>query len=138
KANSDGTALELTYDGEDHYSEATSYLAGAAGHIAGVTGLKVNQFEVVENKAEWENAGEYAVTIEGKNDYAGETATLIFKINPKALNTDEETVNTGSGIEVKAQQGKHASGTAGSVVVTVNDGDELLTEGKDYTHVVET
>lgn len=130
------SAYEFTYDGKDHVvsKDTISEIIVRWGD----TGLKENQFTIADYTAEWKNVGEYVVTLEGKNDYAGETATLVFKINPKALNEDADTENTDGNIKVEASQSVHASGAAGDLIVKVFDGDTVLKEGTDYTYEVTT
>ena len=132
---SDGSAWVATYNGEDLYKSPERIKAYITTNC-----LAENQFEIVENEAEWKNVGEYVVTVNGKNDYAGETATITFKINPKALNKSA-TEDSDDGVTVTAVQGKHPSGADGSVVVTVKDtvdGEEVyLVEGEDFTYTVE-
>ncbi len=138
---SDGEAFVATYNGNDQYVDADmveSHLKNADG-----AGLATNQFEVVENETEWKNVGEYVVTIEGKNDYAGETATLTFKINPKSMNASAEEAD---GVDVKATRGTHRDGSAGDLVVTITDKTiknedgtaYVLEEGTDYTYTTTT
>ena len=92
-------------------------------------------YVITNGEEEWINAGEYTLNLEGRNEYAGQTATVTVKITPKALKSTKHTV----------EQGTHRSGNLGSVIVTIEDTikDEdgkdkkvVLEEGKDYTFEV--
>ena len=124
-----GTAQGLsgaiyTYDGKDHFVD------NADVHI---TFLTPNQYEVTTVRADWTNAGTYYITIEGKNNYAGDTATIPVYVLSKSL--------TDKSITAEATQGTHRSGEAGSIEVLVRDtaiGEDgtTLKEGVDYVYEV--
>ena len=102
-----------------------------------ITGLEKDvDYKITTSEAEWINAGEYAVELVGLNKYEGQTVTIPVKIAPKYM--VEANGQAVTGIDVEAVQGKHPSGNLGSVVVTVKDGSDLLTEGVDYTYEVKT
>ena len=91
-------------------------------------------YVITTPKTEWVNAGEYSLELEGRNEFAGQTATVNVVIDPKSIDSNK----------VVAAQGTHSSGNLGSVVVTVKDTiknngkdkEVTLEEGKDYTFEV--
>ena len=126
-------AFVLTYDGEDHCVDADEL------HIHGLTDKECT-FKV-EGPDEWINVGDYSVTVEGKNTYAGETVSVPLRIVPKNLNTSANSVNAAEKIAVEATQGKSTDGGDGDLFVKVTDNaitnkdlNKELTEGKDYTY----
>lgn len=128
----DGVA---TYDGTDHFAEPSDV------KLTGLTRDK--DYKVVTEEAEWINAGEYTVELEGLNKYAGQTATITLKVAPRALTTDGTNSDT---VTAKAKQGKHPSGADSDLVVKVTDKkvtDEkgnlaVLKADQDYTYTVST
>ena len=125
----DGTLI-TTYNGKDQYLEDSEINFGTA--------LKDADYEIVTPEAEWVNAGEYEIVIEGRNIYAGQTVTVPVKIQPKPMVNDEGKLLT-SDFEVTATQGKHQSGNDGALLVYITDNkmeNIALQEGVDYTYVV--
>lgn len=96
--------------------------------------LASSQYRVVTKRADWTNAGVYYITIEGRNNFAGDTATIPVHVVSKKLRNDQNHY------EFSAVQGTHRSGAEGSVEVTVRDkkvnGGVTLTEGVDYVYSV--
>src|SRR5699024_3550039 len=86
-----------------------------------------NQYTVTTQRAEWNNVGTYYITLEGKNNFEGDTATIPVYITGKEL--------AESGFTYTVTQGTHRSGEEGSVDVLVRDTniDVTLEEGTDYT-----
>ena len=132
----DGTLI-TTYNGKDQYLEDDEINFGKA--------LKAADYEIVTPEAEWVNAGEYEIVIEGRNTYAGQTVTVPVKILPRSIVTKDGKLVTGQdGFEVTATQGKHQSGAEGEVLVYVHDKGVdvenadyyVLKEGVDYTYTV--
>ena len=129
----ESNAFVHTYDGNDHYVDVDKL------HVWGLTDKECS-FKV-EGSDEWINVGDYSVTVEGKNTYAGETVSIPLKIVPKNLNSDADIVNTNGKIAVDATQGKSTDGGDGDLIVKVTDNaianedlSKELTEGKDYTY----
>ena len=89
--------------------------------------LTSNQYTVTTQRAEWKNVGTYYITLEGKNNFEGDTATIPVYITGKEL--------AESGFTYTVTQGTHRSGEEGSVDVLVRDTniDVTLEEGTDYT-----
>lgn len=122
------------YNGEDQFVEDSDISFGKA--------LKAADYKIVTPEAEWVDAGEYEIVIEGRNTYAGQTVTVPVKIQPRSIVTDAGKLN--SGFEVIATQGKHQSGSDGEVIVYVHDSGVkvenakyyVLEEGVDYTYTV--
>lgn len=130
KYDSKSKALVATYDGKDHYVDEDNVK---------LNGVSDKEYTAKVEKAEWINVGDYAITIEGKNTYAGESVTIPVKILPKNLNIDAD--KTAGQIAVEATQGKSTDGGDGDLVVKVTDKaitnkdlSQELTEGKDYTY----
>lgn len=135
----DEEALVAEYTGKDYHVEAKEVK---------LAGLNANEVTYKVADGEWINAGEYEITVEGKNSYAGETATIPVKILPRALNTDDDKLETN--IKVEASQGLSTAGGTGDLIVKVTDEtltdedgavlNEVVTleEGKDYTYVTKT
>lgn len=133
----DEGVVTVTYDGNDQY---------VAKENIELKGLKQDvDYKVVTPKAEWVDAGEYTIELEGLNKYAGQTATVTLKVNPKSM--VDGNGDAVSNIEVVATQGTHpGSGELADVVVKVTDKgivDEdgvakVLVEGTDYTYEVKT
>lgn len=133
----DEGVVAVTYDGNDRY---------VAKEDIELKGLKQDvDYKVVTPKAEWVDAGEYTIELEGLNKYAGQTATVTLKVNPKSM--VDGNGDAVSDIEVVATQGTHpGSGELADVVVKVTDkvivdedGDtKVLVEGADYTYEVKT
>lgn len=131
--DAESNAFVYTYDGKDHYVDVDEL------HVWGLTDKECS-FKV-EGSDEWINVGDYSVTVEGKNTYAGETVSIPLKIVPKNLNSDADSVNAAGQIAVEATQGKSTDGGDGDLVVKVTDNaitnkdlSKELTEGKDYTY----
>lgn len=128
--------LTSTYDGSDQYLE---------DDVVELKGLKSTEYKIVTPDAEWINAGDYEIVVEGRNTYEGQTATIPVKIAPKQINTGKKVLNDAGKIEVTATQGKHQSGSKGEVILYItDDGLELenketytLEEGVDYTYTIE-
>lgn len=136
--NSFGSDNTAVYTGKDMFpADFASALRSTQGLVYGY------DFEIVNEKAEWINAGEYTLNIEGLNKYAGQTTTVTVKIAPKAITTDGKNIASSSGIEVTATQGTHPnSKNPSDVVVSISDSsikdedsnDKVLQEGVDYTY----
>ena len=110
------------YDGTDHFVDNAD---------VDITFLTDNQYDVTTVRADWTNAGTYYITVEGKNNYAGDTATIPVYVTSKSLTS----------VSATATQGTHRSGEAGSIEVLVRDtkvGDKgtTLKEGVDYVYEV--
>ena len=131
-------ALTVPYTGKDNYVEAEDVV---------LNGVSTKEYTVKVADGEWINAGDYAIVIEGKNTYAGETVTIPVKVTPRNLNTKEDVL--APGIEVNATQGQSTAGGTGDLIVAVTDKnlfDEtgktsdpvVLEEGKDYTYTTKT
>ena len=90
-------------------------------------------YVITTPEEEWVNVGEYSLELEGRNEYAGQTATVTVEVTPKALPKN-----------IIVEQGTHRSGDLGSVIITIpdtiqKDGENkevILEEGKDYTFEV--
>lgn len=135
-----GVAVKDFKDGKSEYTGENQFpddLKTVLGNKGEIKGLKYGSDYVITNdKEEWINAGEYTLNLEGRNEYAGQTATVTVKITPRALNL----------ADIKVEQGTHRSGDLGSVIVTIKDeistkdGEDeenvVLEEGKDYTFEV--
>lgn len=128
----DGVAV-FTYNGKDQFVASEEITLGG--------GLKQDvDYKVVTSEAEWINAGEYAIELEGLNKYAGQTATIPVKIAPKSLVNNSGKLD---GFTVEATQGTHpGSEELAEVVVKVTntdfEPDVVLQEGVDYTYEVKT
>ena len=125
----DRTGARFTYNGKDRFIDNDKVKINA---------LSESQYTITTKRADWTNVGTYYITVEGKNNFAGDTATIPVYIQSKVLNSDP----TG-GFEYTATQGTHRSGAEGSVEVTVRDkkvnevnGGVTLTEGVDYVYSV--
>ena len=124
-----GENNEAEYTGEDFFPDDMETALN-------VKDLKYGSDYVITNSEEdWVNAGEYTLNLEGRNEYAGQNATVTVKITPRALNL----------ADIKVEQGTHRSGNLGSVIVTIKDKiktedgepkEVVLEEGKDYTFEV--
>lgn len=114
----------FTYNGEDWFIDNDEVK---------IKTLNKSQYTITTKRADWTNVGTYYITVEGKNNFAGDTATIPVYIQSKAL--------VGAGFDYTATQGTHRSGAEGSVEVTVRDtdvnGGVTLTEGVDYVYSVE-
>lgn len=89
--------------------------------------LNRNDFKISTAKAEWINAGEYTIELEGLGKYAGQTATIPVKIVPMSLVKDNGTA--ASGVRLEASRGTHSNDEVGDAFVvlsTVVNGKELL------------
>ena len=97
--------------------------------------LASNQYTVVTPAEDWTNAGTYYIVLEGKNDFAGETARIPVKVTSKKLNTSAYAINGAQGITCEVKQGTHRSGAEGSLEVVIKDSftKQTLQEGVDYT-----
>lgn len=136
--DADQETLVATYTGNDLFVNESGIQAALQK-----AGLKANVFSVDMADAEWINAGEYAITVTGKNIYAGEEVTIPVKILAKAMNkSGTEEV---SKIKVEATQGKAVGGADGDILVKITDSSitnpdlsTTLEEGKDYTYTTKT
>src|SRR5699024_2699426 len=119
------TGARFTYNGKDRFIDNDKVKIKA---------LNESQYTITTKRADWTNVGTYYITVEGKNNFAGDTATIPVYIQSKELKDNTEFVYT-------ATQGTHRSGAEGSVEVTVRDkkvnGGVTLTEGVDYVYSVE-
>lgn len=119
------TGARFTYNGEDQFIDNYKVKIGT---------LNKSQYTITTKRADWTNVGTYYITVEGKNNFAGDTATIPVYIQSKAL--------VDAGFDYTATQGTHRSGAEGSVEVTVRDRDRgvnggvTLTEGVDYVYSV--
>ena len=127
-AKVNGFEDEVVYDGTNHFPATVD-----KDTLVGVDRSMVygSDYKIVDEEGEWINAGEYFITVEGLNKYAGQTAKIKAEIDPALLLKED----------VKVTQGTHPnSGDAASVVVTVTDTVNkkkvTLEEGKDYTYEV--
>ena len=126
-----GTNYDLGLSGAIYWYDGTDHFADNAD--VDITFLTDNQYEVTTVRADWTNAGTYYITVEGKNNYAGDTATIPVYVLSKSL-TDQS-------ITAEATQGTHRSGEAGSIEVLVRDTavgakGTTLKEGVDYVYEV--
>ncbi len=71
------------------------------------------------------DAGEYTVTLKGKNSLYYKSAEKAFVITPKALTSD--------GISVSEISSQTYTGSAIEPAITITDGNKTLAEGTDYT-----
>src|SRR5699024_5544311 len=113
------TGARFTYNGKDRFIDNDKVK---------IKTLNKSQYTITTKRADWTNVGTYYITVEGKNNFAGDTATIPVYIQSKAL--------VGAGFDYTATQGTHRSGAEGSVEVTVRDkkvnevnGGVTLTEG---------
>ena len=119
----------FTYNGKDHFVDNDKVVIGNP--------LNANQYTVTTQRADWTNAGTYYITISGKNNFAGDTATIPVYVQSKKLVDNQN-------FYYNATQGTHRSGNAGSLEVIVRDlviGGEkgtTLKEGVDYVYSVVT
>lgn len=120
------TGARFTYNGKDRFIDNDKVK---------IKTLNKSQYTITTKRADWTNVGTYYITVEGKNNFAGDTATIPVYIQSKAL--------VGAGFDYTATQGTHRSGAEGSVEVTVRDkkvnevnGGVTLTEGVDYVYSV--
>ena len=95
--------------------------------------INSSQYTVTTKRADWTNAGVYYITLEGKNYYEGDTATIPVYVESKALNKD--AYKLASRIKAEVKQGTHRSGAEGSLEVVIKDNKigQTLQEGVDYT-----
>lgn len=112
------------YDGTDKFVDNDEVV---------IESLKSNQYTVTTQRADWTNAGSYYITLEGKNNFKGDTATIPVYVYSKKLSND--------GFYYNATRGTHRSETPGSLEVIVRDtqiGDKgtTLKEGVDYVYEV--
>ena len=122
-----------TYNGTDKFIDNDKVVLSNP-NVPGGKPLASSQYRVVTKRADWTNAGVYYITIEGRNNFAGDTATIPVHVVSKKLRNDQNHY------EFSAVQGTHRSGAEGSVEVTVRDkkvnGGVTLTEGVDYVYSV--
>lgn len=122
-----------TYNGTDKFIDNDKVVL--SNPYAQGKPLASSQYRVVTKRADWTNAGVYYITIEGRNNFAGDTATIPVHVVSRNLIDDQNHY------EFSAVQGTHRSGAEGSVEVTVRDkkvnGGVTLTEGVDYVYSVE-
>lgn len=119
------------YDGSDHFVES----------LTGSDLPAVNtEYKIVTTKAEWVDAGDYTVEIQGLGKYAGQTATIPVKITPFKLLKNATDLDDAKNVSITASRGTHSNGTVGDVYVTATaevDREEVALEnGKDYTYKV--
>lgn len=116
--------ISATYNGKDKFVDNDEVK---------ISTLSSNQYEIVTERAEWIDAGVYYITVEGKNNFAGDTATIPVMIKSKVLKD-----NTGFSYTVR--QGTHRSGSEGTLEVVVRDEgiDVTLQQDKDYVYTVKT
>lgn len=119
--------LAAVYDSKDHFVETVA-----------ISKLNSNDFKVVTPKAEWINAGEYTVELEGLGKYAGQTAVIPVKITPMQIAAAGN--KAAKGVTVTPMRGTHSNKEVGdasvSVVATIGTESVTLENGTDYTYEV--
>lgn len=119
------SGVYTTYNGQDQFIDNDE--------VKFTNIINSSQYTVTTKRADWTNAGVYYITLEGKNYYEGDTATIPVYVESKALN--KSAYNLASGIKAEVKQGTHRSGAEGSLEVVIKDNKigQTLQEGVDYT-----
>lgn len=116
--------FKITYDSQNKFNKTLS--STTVG----------NEFEVLTEDGDWTNAGTYKLTVKGLGNYRDEVVEIPVIVEPKELNSDATTLE--SGITVTATAGKTYGGATATPVVEVKDGTTVLKNGEDYTYTTKT
>lgn len=121
-----GIEYETVYNADEEVDVFEDAVAEIKKAIAEAE-VKDSEYEIVTEEADWNNAGEYTLTVKGLQIYDGQEVSIPVVVSPKLI---EET-------SVNAFNSKHpTSGDLSAPNVEVKDGDEVLVEGTDYTYEV--